>query len=93
MARLGYSERKGMAKKDFAVPSQKTKDNPAGKGAYPIPDKAHGRNALSRVSQFGSPTEKAEVRTKVHAKFPDIGQKRKKGERETGKGTRYEFGK
>lgn len=42
-------------------------------GRYPINDPAHGRAALSRVSQFGTPEEKAKVRAKVHAKFPGIG--------------------
>jgi hypothetical protein len=41
--------------------------------SYPIPDASHARNALSRVSQFGSPAAKAKVRRKVHAKFPSIG--------------------
>ena len=43
--------------------------------SYPINDPAHARNALSRVSQFGSPALKAQVRAKVHAKYPSIGQK------------------
>lgn len=43
--------------------------------SYPIPDKSHARNALSRVSQFGSSSEKAKVRAKVHKKFPSIGEK------------------
>ena len=43
-------------------------------GRYPIPDKAHARNALARVSQFGSSAEKATVRRKVHEKYPDIGK-------------------
>ncbi len=37
-------------------------------------DKAHARNALARVAQHGSPKEKAEVRAKVHKKFPGIGK-------------------
>lgn len=41
---------------------------------YPIEDEAHARNALARVSQFGSPEEKAEVRRKVHEKYPSIGE-------------------
>jgi hypothetical protein len=42
-------------------------------GRYPIPDKAHARNALARVAQHGTAQEKAEVRRKVHGKFPAIG--------------------
>ena len=40
---------------------------------YPIQDEAHARNALSRVSQFGSSSEKAKVRAAVHKKYPGIG--------------------
>lgn len=71
---LTSKERKDMPKGEFAVPSKRR----GGKGGYPIPDKAHARNALARVSQFGTAAEKAEVRAKVHAKFPDIGKKKKK---------------
>lgn len=77
MARLSYGARKNLPKTDFAVPKEKTKDNPAGKGGYPIPDAAHARNALARVSQFGSPAEKSQVRAKVAAKFPAIGKGKK----------------
>lgn len=70
--RLSYQARKHMPKTAFALPDQKTAHNPAGHGAYPIPDPAHARNALQRVSEFGSPAEKATVRRKVHAKFPGI---------------------
>lgn len=79
MARLKYAARKRMPKSSFAIPSAKTKSNPAGKGAYPIPDKAHARNALARVSQFGSSAQKAAVRSKVAKKFPAIGKRKKAG--------------
>lgn len=42
-------------------------------GRYPVNDAAHARNALARVSQFGTPSEKAAVRAKVAKKFPGIG--------------------
>jgi hypothetical protein len=45
------------------------------KGRYPIEDAAHARNALARVSQFGSPAEKEKVRNAVHRKFPEIKSK------------------
>ena len=48
------------------------------KGSYPVDTKARARNALSRVSQFGSSAEKATVRAKVKAKYPEIGQKKGK---------------
>lgn len=66
MAKLTAKGRKEIAPKNFALPG----------GRYPIEDSSHARNALSRVSQNGSPAEKATVRAKVHAKYPDIGQKK-----------------
>ena len=76
---LSTQAREHISKKNFAIPSKKNKSNPAGHGAYPIPDKVHARAALSMVSQHGSSTQKAEVRAKVHAKFPNIGQEKKAG--------------
>jgi hypothetical protein len=70
MARLSYQQRKKMSSKSFALPSKRNK----GKGGYPIPDKSHARNALSRVSAYGSPSEKKKVRAAVHRKFPTIGK-------------------
>lgn len=72
MAKLTYGQRKALPKSDFAVPSKRE----GGKGGYPIPDPAHARAALSRVSEFGSPAEKEEVRAKVHREYPGIGQKK-----------------
>lgn len=68
--RLTYAERKKMPKSEFAVPSKRED----GKGGYPIPDAAHGRNALARVAQHGTEAEKKAVRAKVHRKFPNIGR-------------------
>lgn len=70
MAKLTTGERKAMPKSDFALPGKRQ----GGKGGYPIPDASHARNALSRVSQNGTPSEKARVREKVREKFPGIGQ-------------------
>lgn len=42
--------------------------------SYPINDMSHARNALSRVSQFGTAELKAKVRAAVHRKFPGIGK-------------------
>ena len=77
MAKLTWNERKGMKKSTFAIPKKKNKKNPAGEGGYPIPDRSHAANALSRVSQFGTPEEKAQVRAKVHARFPALGKGKK----------------
>lgn len=75
MARLSYAKRQKLPKKDFALPGKRQ----GGKGGYPIPDASHARNALSRVSEYGTPAQKAEVRAKVHAKFPGIGKKKPRG--------------
>jgi hypothetical protein len=66
MAKLTAAARKRLPKKSFAVPS---------KNGYPIQDKSHARNALARVSQFGSSAEKKKVRAAVHRKYPSIGKK------------------
>lgn len=65
MGELTSKKRNNLPRKDFAVPGRK----------YPVPDKAHARNALARVSQFGTSKEKAEVRAKVKSKYPGIGEK------------------
>lgn len=64
MAKLNAATRNKLPGKDFAGPSR----------SYPIEDKSHARNALSRVSQHGSSAEKSEVRAKVHRKYPSIGR-------------------
>ena len=61
--RLTTAERDKIPGSDFALPGRR----------YPIEDESHARNALARVSQYGSPEEKATVRAKVHRKYPDIG--------------------
>lgn len=67
MAKLTARGRKNLPKSSFAEP---------GKRAYPIPDKTHAQNALARVSQFGSSSEKQKVRAAVHRRFPDMGKKK-----------------
>lgn len=69
MSKLTTKDRKGLGKSQFAIPSKAP-----GSGSYPIPDRSHAANALSRVSANGSPAEKAEVRAKVHSKYPDMGR-------------------
>ena len=61
-------ERKKLKKKSFALP---------GKRKYPIPDKAHARNALARVAQHGTKDEKKKVRAAVKRRFPSLGRKSK----------------
>lgn len=74
MARLTYGQRQAMPSSEFALPGKGTGPKGKGGGSYPIPDAAHARNALARVSQHGTPAEKAAVRAKVHSRFPGIGQ-------------------
>lgn len=69
MAKLSRKKRKRLKNSQFAIPSKRK---------YPINDKAHARNALSRVSQHGSPSEKKQVRAAVRRKYPSIGKKKKK---------------
>ena len=65
MAKLTSAKRNSLKTSTFAIP---------GRRAYPIPDRSHAANALSRVSGNGSPAEKKAVRAKVHAKFPSMGK-------------------
>lgn len=71
MANLTTKQRKGLKKSSFALP---------GKRGYPIPDKSHARNALSRAAEDATPAERAEIRAKVRRKFPSIGQGNSKHE-------------
>ena len=66
MAKLTSKARNALPAKSFALSG----------GRYPIEDKGHARNALARVAQHGSAAEKAEVRAKVHAKYPGIGKQK-----------------
>ena len=71
---LSVKERKRLSDKSFALP---------GKRKYPIPDKAHARNALARVAQHGTPAEQKKVEAAVRKRFPSIGKSSagKKGKR------------
>ena len=62
---LSSKSRKHLKESEFAIPEKR---------AYPIPDAVHARNALARVSQFGTDDEKARVRAAVHRRFPNIGK-------------------
>jgi hypothetical protein len=64
MTKLTTATRNKLPKGDFALPGRR----------YPIEDEAHARDALSRVSQNGTPVERATVRGKVLGRFPGIKQ-------------------
>ena len=78
---LTAHERQEMPKSDFALPGKGEGPKGAGAGSYPIPDASHARNALARVAQHGTSEEQAEVRRKVHEKYPGIGEKKKRAAR------------
>jgi hypothetical protein len=62
MAKLTTEQRNALPSKAFALPG----------GRYPIHDANHARNALARVSQFGTEQEKTIVRAKIKSRFPNI---------------------
>lgn len=66
---LNAKDRKKLSRKEFALP---------GKRKYPIPDKAHARNALARVAQNGTPAEQKKVKSAVKKRFPSIGKQKSK---------------
>lgn len=70
MNKLSYGARKQLSTSTFAVVKRNATGHTVKK--YPIPDISHARNALARVSQFGSPTEKAKVHHAVAAHFPAL---------------------
>ncbi len=76
LAELTTKARKRLPKSSFAVPAKRSKSG--GSGGYPIPDESHARNALARVSAYGTPAEKAKVRAAVARKFPNIGKSKTK---------------
>jgi hypothetical protein len=63
MAKLTSRGRKRLKSSSFALP---------GKRAYPIHDRRHAANALSRVSQHGTPSQKKTVRAKVCRRYPSL---------------------
>jgi|GEM_PF-995527 len=78
VARISTESRERMKPQSFAIPEKK---------AYPISDIAHARNALARVSQFGTPEERARVRRAVYEKYPSLKEhfKERTGETPTSK--------
>lgn len=62
MAKLTSSQRNNLSSTSFAGPHR----------SYPINDRSHAKNALARVSEFGSPAVKAKVRATVHKHYPGM---------------------
>jgi len=69
MAKLTYQKRKKLPGKVFAIPEER---------AYPIHDIAHARNALARVSAYGTSEEKRRVRAAVYRRYPSLKKGKKK---------------
>jgi|GEM_PF-1483724 len=65
IGKLTTAERNALPDSEFAEPEKRK---------YPIEDINHARNALARVSQFGTKKEKAEVRNAVNKKYPELAQ-------------------
>lgn len=61
--KLDAASRNALPSSDFALPGRR----------YPINDRSHAANAKARVSQFGSPAEKAKVNAAVARKYPGMG--------------------
>ena len=62
MAKLNTADRAALPSKDFAGPDR----------SYPINDASHGRNALARVEQHGTPALKKRVTSAVKRKYPSM---------------------
>lgn len=63
---LDAAERNALPTGEFAEPAERK---------YPIENRAHAANAKARVSQHGTPAEKAKVDAAVERKYPDMGKK------------------
>jgi len=74
MAKLSTKQRNALPTSAFALPGKGQGKSGKGSGSYPVNNPSHARNALSRVAQHGTPSEKKAVRAKVKAKYPAIGE-------------------
>lgn len=63
MAKLTPEERAALPDDDFAIPEERK---------YPLIDRAHAIDALSRVKESGTPDEQRRVAIKVNERYPDI---------------------
>jgi hypothetical protein len=63
MAKLTSARRSSLPRGSFAIPSRR---------AYPIHDRSHAANALARVSQHGTPSQRAQVRGAVCRRYPTM---------------------
>jgi len=68
-AELTQASRERIKPKSFAIPKG---DGPGGTGKYPIHDERHAKNALTRVAQHGTSSEKSKVYSAVAKKYPGV---------------------
>jgi hypothetical protein len=81
MAKLSSAARKNLSKSEFGLPSKVGKGgkNEAGKGAYPMPDRAHAANAKARAEQMVKAGKLSEsAKQKIDAKANKILKKKAK---------------
>lgn len=67
MGRLSTWQRRRLPARDFAIPERRP-----GPGSYPIPDENHARDALSRVSENGTASDRSRVKAAVRRRYPSI---------------------
>lgn len=60
---ISAKKRRSLPRSAFGIPSQRK---------FPLDTRKRARNALSRVSQHGTPAQKKAVRAKVRRKYPSI---------------------
>ena len=70
-AELNASSRNALPDSAFAIPATRE---------YPIHDESHARNALARVSQYGTDREKQIVRGAVKRRYPNLEMATQEGE-------------
>ena len=63
MSTLSQAQRDALPASAFAIPERRE---------YPIHDRRHAVNALARVSQFGTATDKTRVRRAVYGRYPEL---------------------
>ena len=69
MAKLSMAQRKALPKSDFLVPSKAP-----GPGSFPVPDKAHMRNAAAVASGAHGAPKRPAVAAKARARLGSKGR-------------------
>ena len=63
--KLTTNKRKRMRSSSFALPEKR---------AFPINDKSHARNALSRL-HYATPSEQKQIKTAIDKRYPGLRKK------------------